>query len=213
VSIHFHLRPISDRAIDAARQSSELVDAFLWDCLPDRAQREPAADDQTPAAIIERSRVQDAKRYDARMIAALREADLSREDDLGPIYDLGRSWDGLGQALRELVSESTNLIMGGGEQIGEDVGYGPARFLLAEDVARARLECGSLDSKAVDAAIRRVLATPKPNPFGAPLPVYGTARDGDKTEAADWLNESFKDLMRALDDAARRGFGLAVWAA
>jgi len=198
MSIYQHLRQISSQAIEAARRNPDLAGALLFVGYPEWVLQEPAESDTSDKAIIERSRAFDAKKHASRMAAFLAGAGLS-DIDLGPECNLDRTWEELAQVLDALAFDgSSNLLRSGGEELGEDTGYGPARFFSATEIAGIHDSVASLDRKRVEATITEHAQA------------YGDQSQG---EAVEWLNQTFQKLAHALGDAHERGMGLVVWLA
>lgn len=73
-----------------------------------------------------------------------------RPDD-GRVLDLDTSWDGVGWLLTAATSPDEPLgeVLLGGDEFGEDGGYGPPRLLSAEDVRRLGVRLAAVDENAV----------------------------------------------------------------
>jgi hypothetical protein len=90
-----------------------------------------------------------------------------------------------------------NAILGGTE-IGDDVGYGPARFLTPEqvrDVARALTEV-TLEDLADRFDVDLMLA----------VNIYGC-----EEEELEWVHYYFSNLVRYYDDAATKGNAMLLY--
>lgn len=121
--------------------------------------------------------------------------------------DVDKAWHGIhylltGQA--EGGAEPLSLAVFGGEEFGPEVGYGPARFLSASQVA------------AVDAAMAALSLVDLEGRFDPKdmeaKDIYPDAiwvRDG--REAFDYLADNYQQLVTFYRDAASRGDAVIQW--
>lgn len=128
-----------------------------------------------------------------------------------PVCDLHKSWQIFhfaftGTAWEGDMPAATLLA---GDEVGDDLGYGPARVItVAETAAFARFLAG-LD---VEAVMER-LDLPKMRK----LDIYCVADEpnaddeADMMELVDDIEHYFPELQAYVADAARRGEGLLIW--
>jgi hypothetical protein len=137
------LRSISSRAYEAAQARPELVDALLFTGFPDWALTVPPEADESPAAIIQRSRAHDARREVARIEAMLAECGLG-SDDIGAPSEFDESWAFLVHPF-ETGDAVVDAFVAGAESTGDDRGYGPASIFSPNAVARLDDDLRNLD--------------------------------------------------------------------
>lgn len=121
--------------------------------------------------------------------------------------DLHKSWHMLhylftGTAWEGDAPAATLLL--GGQEVGEDMGYGPARVLPVADTAEFAKYLDGLDLEKLyerlDAAAMRALEI-----YCAP------DDDDDVAELGDDLEHYFPQLRAFVADAAQKGNGLLIW--
>lgn len=124
-----------------------------------------------------------------------------------PGLDLHKSWHMLhylftGTAWEGEAPAATLLL--GGQEVGEDMGYGPARVLSTTDTAKFAEYLDGLDLEhlyeRLDAAAMRALEI-----YCAP------DDDDDVAELGDDLEHYFPRLRAFVADAAQKGNGLLIW--
>ncbi|WP_191842132.1 DUF1877 family protein [Catellatospora chokoriensis] len=137
---------------------------------------------------------------DAAVVDDLLYGDL--EDDDGempePELDLGKSWHGVHYLLTGTawdIRQGAGEAVLGGEEIGEDGGYGPARLFTPEAV---RAVAAALDALDVDALRARF----DPQAMTA-LRIY--PNHVVEMEAFDYLADNLADLHRFYRSAAHDG--------
>lgn len=126
------------------------------------------------------------------------------EDDT---TDLDKAWHGLHYLFAGTAWEGhapSDLLVNGGEQIGEvDVGFGPARALLPEDVRRFAGFLASLDHETLRARF-------DPAKMEA-LTIYPSRLWASDDQPFDYLWEYFQVLRGFVAATARRGDGLVIF--
>lgn len=129
-------------------------------------------------------------------------------DSEPPNYiDLDKAWHGIhylltGQA--EGGPEPHSLAVFGGEEFGPEVGYGPARFLTAEQVSKV---ADALSQISPEALAERF--NPKDMEAKEIYPDVIWVRDGQ--EALDYALEGYQQLQVFYRDAASRGEAVIQW--
>lgn len=101
----------------------------------------------------------------------------------------GRAWDGPMPAA---------ALLTGGREVGEDLGYGPARALSAKETQAFAQFLASQSEKSLAAKINV--------PHMQSMEIYSV--DDDSTED---LNHYFPQLKSYVADAAAKGQGLLIW--
>jgi hypothetical protein len=112
--------------------------------------------------------------------------------DLTEEVDIEKRWRDLGDALEQIVPPSgvpLAYVVVGGVEIGEDLGYGPLRYVVPSEVAAAGADLASLS---VD-DFRRAMA-------------------GAEDEAAtlSYLWTAFETVRNCYVGAAAKGFGVLL---
>lgn len=126
-----------------------------------------------------------------------------------PGLDLHKSWHMLhyvftGSAWEGETPAATLLL--GGQEVGEDLGYGPARVLSAEDTAGFARYLDSLD---LDQLFGRL----DPGAMRA-LDIYcAPDNDDEVADLGDDLEHYFPQLRAFVADAAKKANGLLIWMA
>ena len=122
--------------------------------------------------------------------------------------DVDKAWHGLHYLLTgraEGGAEPLAWTLLGGEEIGPELGYGPARFLTPPQVAAVAAALSGLDGPALagrfDAADMAAQA------------IYPDIWERDGAEALDYLLAHFGPLAAAYRDAANRGDAMLLWLA
>jgi hypothetical protein len=129
-------------------------------------------------------------------------------DSEPPNYlDLDKAWHGLHYLLTG-ESEGGPLPLAqaiiGGIEFGPEVGYGPARFLTADEVSAVAQALAPLTP---DALTQRF--NPKDMEDKQIYPEIIWVRDGD--EALEYVLQSFPGLQKFYADAAARGDAVIAW--
>lgn len=125
-----------------------------------------------------------------------------------PQLDLHKSWHMLhylftGTAWEGETPAATLLL--GGQEVGEGMGYGPARVLSATDTAKFAGFLGGIDLEQLIGRLD-VAAMRK-------LEIYCAPDDDDDMELNEDLGVFFPQLQAFVADAAQKGNGLLIWMA
>jgi hypothetical protein len=136
---------------------------------------------------------------------------LFPDDDEGTelehAIDLDKAWHGIHYLLNgtaEGGDEPYSLVILGGQEIGEDLGYGPARLLFPDQVADIAGALRELDADALEA---RFDAAAMEEAQIYPGQIW--SRDGQ--EALDYLLHHYAQLVDFYEAAAARGDGMILW--
>jgi len=122
------------------------------------------------------------------------------EEAQGEDLDLDKSWNGLHYILTgtaTLGKEPQCYLLMGGEQVGDeedhDIGYGPARILLPQQVTAFQQVIAGLDAADVSARY---------NPAEMiKLDIYPNVWDRHDEQLEEWLQESLAELQGFLKRA------------
>ena len=121
--------------------------------------------------------------------------------------DLDKAWHGLHYLLTG-EADGGQLPLGltviGGEEFGPDVGYGPARFLSAHQVAQVAKALESITVESLSAKF-----DPQDMEEKQIYPDVIWVRDG--SDALDYLLENYQQLEVFYRDAAARGDAVIQW--
>ncbi|MGO1073848.1 YfbM family protein [Lysobacter sp. CA199] len=119
--------------------------------------------------------------------------------------DVDKAWHGIHYLLTGSADESVpplSWAVMGGTEIGEDIGYGPARILTTEQVKQiAEALPNEDDFKAAYA--------PEAMEAAQIYPDVIWVRDGQ--ESLDYLVENYRELVAFYRAAATRGDGAILW--
>lgn len=129
------------------------------------------------------------------------------EDEPPNCIDVDKAWHGIHYMLTGVAdggAEPLSLAVLGGEEIGDDIGYGPARFLVPEQVAAVASALTELG----DEAFRERFA-PQAMARAKIYPDIIWVRDGD--DALDYVMENYQQMVTFYVDAAARGDGAFLW--
>ena len=119
--------------------------------------------------------------------------------------DIDKAWHGIHYLLTGTAdrgAEALSWAVLGGVEIGEEIGYGPARFL----------EPGEVQSVAAwlpDDTVFRSRFDPQAMEKAKIYPEVIWVRDGN--EALDYLLENYRALVAFYKSAAERGDGAILW--
>lgn len=121
--------------------------------------------------------------------------------------DVDKAWHGIHFMLTGQAYGGDGplaLVIMGGEEVGDEVGYGPARLLLPEQV---NVIANALEKLTIEEFKKAF----KPAEMTAAeiYPEVIWERDGQ--EALDYVLEYFEELVVFYRDAAKRGDGVALW--
>lgn len=129
-------------------------------------------------------------------------------DDEPPNYlDVDKAWHGIhfmrtGSA--DGGEEPLSLAVLGGEEVGEDMGYGPARILAPQQVQSIASALTSLG----ESGFRSRFAPQKMETAGIYPEVIWVR---DEQEALDYVMENYEHLVAFYANAASRGDGVILW--
>lgn len=130
------------------------------------------------------------------------------EDEPENTVDIDKSWHGIHFLLSRLVNEEDDplaLAVLGGEETGEDLGYGPPRILEPEVVRRIALAMASVTQEQLDNAF-------DPGAMSE-AGIYPDIWERDGREALEYLTHFFPKLSTFYQEAAKRGDGAVLWLA
>ena len=129
-------------------------------------------------------------------------------DSEPPNYiDLDKAWHGIHYLLTgeaEGGAEPHSLAVFGGEEFGPEVGYGPARFLTAEQVSSVADALSKLSPASLGERFN-----PKDMEAKEIYPDVIWVRDGE--DALDYALEGYQQLQAFYRDAAARGEAVIQW--
>lgn len=129
------------------------------------------------------------------------------ESEPANYIDVDKAWHGIHFLLTGKADGGVGpagLAILGGEPIGDDVGFGPARLLLPNEVRSVSSALTALD-------IETLRSRYIPGDM-AKADIYPTEiweREGD--EAFDYLVKNYRSLVKFYADAASRGDGILLW--
>jgi hypothetical protein len=127
---------------------------------------------------------------DEEMLMAARGAlDLDKSWHLLHYLFTGSAWDGPLPAA---------TLLSGGREVGEDLGYGPARVLTPKETKEFAQYLGMQSETQLAKKINM--------PAMQRLDIYAADQD-----SADDLNHYFPQLKSYVSDAASKGQGLVIW--
>ena len=119
--------------------------------------------------------------------------------------DVDKAWHGIHYLLagsEEVGTELLTWAVLGGEEVGDEIGYGPARFLQPEQVR-------GIAAGLPDDSIFKSRFDPHAMEKAQIYPEMIWVRDGD--EALEYLVENYRELTAFYKSAAERGDGAILW--
>ncbi|MEZ6243211.1 MAG: YfbM family protein [Phycisphaerales bacterium] len=122
-----------------------------------------------------------------------------------PPLDLEKSWHAVHFLLTASLEGSGSILdflVDGGEEIGDDTGYGPPRAFRADEVAQIARAMGAIDIPDLQSRFQPA----EMNTIG----IYPMVWDEPADELFEWLSDSFARLRAYLLDAAANGRGILV---
>ena len=129
-------------------------------------------------------------------------------ESVPPNYiEVDKAWHGIHYLITgspDAGSEPLSLAVLGGREVGDEIGYGPARFITPDQVA-AIAEALS----AISESDFRSRFAPKAMKRADIYPNVIWERDGE--EAVDYLVGNYRPLVEFYKAAARRGDGVIAW--
>ena len=180
----------------AVMQSGDALLAFLPPEQRDAVATLPA--EQKQAVFRELAEeVSRVKGWDQMITRGSRKPSVA-QSELGKLLEIDKAWHGLHYLLtgsaRDTEGPLGQAILGGTE-IGDDGGYGPARYLLPDEV------------KAVSIALEKVADAELRNRYDASALSAANVYPGgwDDPETLEWLLEAFGELQSFYRGAAARG--------
>lgn len=139
-------------------------------------------------------------------VAALQAAGIGGAD-LGEVLDIRKSWHPLHFLLSGQASEAPwpwGAVVLGGEEIGENLGYGPARLLTPSQVAEL---ADALQALGEDALMARYV----PAAFeAAGIAPCGWEDPDEDAERREWLLDTFREVRDYYVAARDRGYGMVL---
>ena len=125
------------------------------------------------------------------------------EEAQGEDLDLDKAWHGLHYILTETAAQDEEpwcYLLVGGEQVGDekdhDVGYGPARILMQQQVAAFQQAVASVSPAEVSARFNPVEMTR--------LDIYPNVWDRQDELLEEWMQESLVELQGFLRRAVEQ---------
>lgn len=140
-------------------------------------------------------------------IAAARDrlAKVASALDVGPVVAIDKAWHGVHFVLTG-SAEPDGSVLGnavlGGEEIGDDAGYGPARLVSPSEVVAIRDALASFDDASLAARFDADVMTD--------LGIYPDVWDEDG-DTIEFIADAVDTVRRAYTEAASRGHGMLVW--
>ncbi|MEM6586593.1 MAG: YfbM family protein [Pseudomonadota bacterium] len=152
-----------------------------------------------------------ARQADENEVAAVRSDPdsvmdfLDPEDwDTAPIIDLDKEWHALHFLLTQSAgptSDPLSLVLGNHEEIGEDVGYGPAFLISAKSVKAFSEAVQTID----EAALKQRYDT---KAMVAQQVYLGESYDHEGEQGLEFLTDRLNELRDFAAKATAGGFGL-----
>jgi hypothetical protein len=128
----------------------------------------------------------------------------------GQVVDLHKSW----QVLHYLLTGTPdagraplNLLLVGGEELGDDVGYGPARLIAPGDVEAFATALDALD----DATLMARLDLPGMAAAGVYCADISADPEGDAIELEEMVDHYLGELRAFLNKARQERAGALIW--
>ncbi len=158
----------------------------------------------SPEARAQFDRVTEAHEKAATAAKAALAAAGFAVTDVQPALEIDKAWHGLHYLLAatswQPVPPPGNAVLGGAE-IGEDLGYGPARLMDPAEVTETADALGALEDDALEARFDPAAMTK--------AELYGGRWD-DPAER-EWLLEAFEEVRNYFESAAERGDGMLLF--
>jgi hypothetical protein len=129
------------------------------------------------------------------------------EDPEGSV-DLDKAWHGIHFVLCALAKDDHAPLAAavlGGEELGEDAGYGPPRVLDPSEVQEVASALEAVSIEMFEASF-------DPHAMAA-AEIYPNIWERDGKEALDYLTHFFPTLVSFYREAASRGSGAVLWLA
>ena len=119
--------------------------------------------------------------------------------------DLDKAWHGIAFLLGQMSNDENSplsIAVLGGTEIGEDLGYGPARLLTPDQVRSIAEALGVVTADQLQSAFRPAAM--------AEAEIYPDIWERDGQDALDYLLHYFPALVRFYQSAAERGDGAVL---
>ena len=130
------------------------------------------------------------------------------DDEPENTVDIDKSWHGIHFLLCQLAnSEDDPLAIAvlGGDEVGEDLGYGPPRVHEPSVVKSIALAMASVTPEKLEGAFDPKAMTE--------ASIYPEIWERDGKEALEYLTHFFPKLSSFYQEAAKRGDGAVLWLA
>jgi len=130
------------------------------------------------------------------------------DDEPENTIDVDKSWHGIHFILSEIAKDGATALESailGGEPLGEDFGYGPARVLTPSEVQAVAAAMSSITDEAFAAKFDPVAMEDGE--------IYPQIWERDGGEALDYLQHFFPSLVTFYADAAKQGNAVVLWLA
>ena len=125
--------------------------------------------------------------------------------DVGPVVSIDKAWHGVHFVLTG-AAEPDGSVLGnavlGGDEVGEDVGYGAARAVAPADVLAIHLALSTFDDAALASRFDADLMTE--------LGIYPEVWDEDG-ETIEFIADAVDTVRHAYADAANKGHAMLLW--
>lgn len=122
--------------------------------------------------------------------------------------DVDKSWHGIHFILSEIAKGGTTVLEStvlGGEPLGEDFGYGPARVLTPAEVQAIAAALSGITDGAFAAKFDPVAMEAEE--------IYPQIWERDGSEALGYLQEFFPSVVAFYAEAAKQGNAVVLWLA
>lgn len=142
---------------------------------------------------------------EARKLTSAKIAALLESPDTERTIDIDKAWHGIHFLLTgsaDPTSDVRSKTLFGGKEIGDDLGYGPARLLLPDEVKKI---AGTLKTESVE----KLRARYDPNKMDA-LEIYPTIWSRDGIEALNYLLEHYVKLAVFYEKSAASGRAVLI---
>lgn len=125
--------------------------------------------------------------------------------DVGPVVSIDKAWHGVHFVLTG-SAEPDGSVLGntvlGGEEIGDDAGYGPARLVSAAEVLVIHDALATFDDEALAARFDADVMSD--------LGIYPEVWDEDG-ETIEFVADAVDTVRHAYADAANKGHAMLLW--
>ena len=126
------------------------------------------------------------------------------EDDFGQPITIDKAWHGLHFLLTGSAEETKGplgSVVLGGHPLGEDLGYGPPRYLRPEEVSEAARALEELGLEALEARYSPLEMSR--------IDIYGGNWDDPKEQA--WLRQAAERVLAEFQAASRLGWAMLLY--